>query len=305
MVIPALPTICVCLCTYRRADRLEPLLHQLASQETDERFSLSLVVIDNDPQHSARGVLEQFFLHADIPFQFFHEPVANIARARNRAVSQAQGLWLAFLDDDEMPASDWLLQLFLCAQRTGADGVLGPVIPSFVSSPPDWLRRAQFCERHNPAADAELRSTRLLRTGNVLIRSQYAQDRSPPFDERLGLTGGEDVEFFAYQLQQGRRFVWCREAAVQEHIPLMRMTRAYWIRRALLRGVANARHAALLSRDTARSVMALIIYSSLLPIVVLWPHHLFMQLLIRQCDHLGKVLARMGWRILSTRTQPG
>ncbi len=298
-------TLCVCLCTYRRADQLARLLRRLAQQENDGRFILSIVVVDNDPLHSARDVLQQFAAQTPIPFRYLHEPVANIARARNLAVQEAQATWLAFLDDDEMPPTDWLLQLLMCVQRTDADGALGPVLPEFDSPPPRWLQKARFCERHNPPADAELRSTRLLRTGNVLIRAQYAQDRSPAFDERLGITGGEDVEFFAHQLRQGRRFVWCRTAAVLEHVPWQRMTRQYWIRRALLRGVANAHHASILSADTARSVAALIIYTSLLPMVALWPHHLFMQLLIRHCDHLGKVLARMGWRIQSSRPAPG
>jgi hypothetical protein len=44
----------------------------------------------------------------------------------------------------------------------------------------------------------------------------------------------------------------------------------------------------------AKSVLAAFVYSSLLPVLALVRHDLFMHALVRDCDHLGKLLALCG-----------
>ncbi len=44
----ALPHICVCICTYKRRSYLERLLRELINQQTDDRFTYSVIVADND-----------------------------------------------------------------------------------------------------------------------------------------------------------------------------------------------------------------------------------------------------------------
>ena len=71
-----------------------------------------------------------------------NEPVQNISLARNRAVLLSRGEYVAFIDDDEFPQKYWLYNHFQMIKKTGADGVLGPVIPHFESGAPEWLIKA-------------------------------------------------------------------------------------------------------------------------------------------------------------------
>jgi glycosyltransferase involved in cell wall biosynthesis len=63
---------------------------------------------------------------------------------RNTAVAHATGDFIAFIDDDEFPADDWLIQLRATCDRYKAAGVLGPVRPHFDEPPPAWIIKGGF-----------------------------------------------------------------------------------------------------------------------------------------------------------------
>src|SRR4051812_16786286 len=108
---------------------LNRLLGELPRQETDNTFTFSVVVTDNDAGQSARRVVEQCIQTAGIEIVYSVEPIQNIALARNRALAHATGDYIAFIDDDEFPVQNWLLDLFRACEKW--DGVLGPVLPHF------------------------------------------------------------------------------------------------------------------------------------------------------------------------------
>ena len=111
--------ITICLCTCRRAGRLAGLLSDLARQESGGAFTYSLSVVDNDPAASASEVIAAFARKGTVPVQASWEPEPNIARSRNRSLEGASGNIVAFIDDDETPAPDWLRRLHTALLRDG------------------------------------------------------------------------------------------------------------------------------------------------------------------------------------------
>ena len=102
--------ISVCVCTYKRPELLKRLLEQLAKQETGGVFSFSIVAVDNDRQRSAETVVSEVADSTMVRVRYVVEPRQGIARARNKAVANADGDYLAFIDDDEfLSSSTWLL----------------------------------------------------------------------------------------------------------------------------------------------------------------------------------------------------
>jgi succinoglycan biosynthesis protein ExoM len=95
--------ISVCICTYKRPELLTRTLDAVLAQRTDDLFTYSVVVVDNDRAESGRAVVEAKTSHFCIPIRYCVEPRQNIARARNKAVESASGEYLAFIDDDEFP----------------------------------------------------------------------------------------------------------------------------------------------------------------------------------------------------------
>jgi succinoglycan biosynthesis protein ExoM len=292
MRAPAVSTISVCICTYKRPQFLKRTLAEIARQDTNGRFTYSIVVADNDTLQSAEPVVAAFRASCSIEIVYCVEPEQNISLARNKALENTRGDYVAFIDDDEFPSQNWLVTLLTLCEERGADGALGPVRPYFDYPPPKWIIRGRFCERpeHTTGLLLHWRQTR---TGNVMFRRQILNGIETPFMQEFG-NGGEDQDFFRRMIQMGHRFIWCNEAIVHEIVPPERWKRSYMFRRALLRG-QNER-LLLNPHSIAKSSLAVLLYPMILPFLFLAGQHLFMRYSIRLLDHAGKLLGAIGLR---------
>lgn len=282
----------VCISTYRRPEPLRRLLTALSRQQTEGRFSYSIVVADNDRAESAREVVREFAATSTVEVSYRVEPEQNIALARNRSLAGVGGDFVAFIDDDEFPSGDWLARMVDACDAFRADGVLGPVRPFFDETPPAWLVRSGLCERPEYATGTTLH-WRQTRTGNALVRRALFDGIPAPFRAEFG-GGGEDQDFFRRMMDRGRRFVWCNEAVVYEVVPRERRRRRYFLKRALLRG-QNER-LLLNGPSILKSVVAVPAYVLLLPVMSVIGQHAVMDYSVRLLDHLGKLCAAVGIR---------
>lgn len=231
--------ISVCIATYRRLDRLEVLLKDLANQLL---LPSEVVVVDNDAAGSARPVVERFRqMNASFPIQYEVQPVKNISLTRNRTVELTQHEWLAFVDDDERAPDFWLERLEAAARDYAADGVLGPVDPVVPDDAPAWIRRGRFYDFPRMKSGSVVPPNRL-RFGNLLLRAASVKKLEVMFDPAYGLTGGEDGDLLSRMTLDGARIVWCDEALVHEPIEKSRLNLTWLLRRAMRGGQDFARH---------------------------------------------------------------
>jgi succinoglycan biosynthesis protein ExoM len=286
------PHISVCICTYKRPELLRLLLLKLREQITDGAFSYSVVVADNDSEETARKVVEEFSGSESLPVFYYTEPRKNIALVRNKAVGNAAGDYLAFIDDDELPENLWLSTLLVTLEKYGVDAVLAPVRPRFEHEPPAWVTKGRFFDRPEYATGRDLKSGEC-RTGNVLIRKKSLECLETPFDERFG-SGSEDVDFFRRLMAHGKKAIWCNEAPAYELIPPQRCSRRYQIRLALLRGGNSFKHRNSRLKGIVKALLALPFYCCALPILYLLGEQYFMKYLIKVCDHFGRLMRAFG-----------
>jgi succinoglycan biosynthesis protein ExoM len=291
-----LARICVCVCTYKRPELLGQLLSKLESQQTGGILEFSIVIVDNDRSESGRAVAEAFALRSSLKVSYHLEPEQNIARARNRAVAHADGEFLAFIDDDELPIDDWLLRLHATLVKYAADGVLGPVPPQFTVPPPQWVIKGRILERprYETGFAIDWRETG---TGNVLMRRRILDEVAGPFNPEL-YRGGEDTDFFRRAMEAGRRFVWCDEAVAYEVIPVERTRLSFQLRRALLRGKVSLSSPSGRAPGILKSLAASAVYTLLLPLFLVRGRHVFIAYLIKDFDHIGKLLAVVGFDVI-------
>src|SRR5579884_4163435 len=294
-----LPHISVCICTFRRPEYLRRTLTKLGAQETGGRFTYSAVVVDNDAEASARSVVSEFASIGGYPVIYIVEQHKNIASARNAAVSNAKGEYIAFIDDDEYAAGDWLLKLFQTCTSAGVEGVLGPVRAYYDCPPPAWITKGAFFERPSHATGMLLNWTQT-RTGNVLFSTGILPKNEAPFREELG-TAGSDMDFFRRLIEQGRVFVWCEEAVVFEVVPPSRCQLSYLLKRALMRGSKFHGHPVNRMKNIAKSLIAVPAYVIALPFVALLGVHVFIKYLIKLCDHFARLLGFVGIELVAHR----
>lgn len=289
--------ISVCICTYRRPELLRALLEALEHQATGDAFTFSVVVSDNDLALSGRSVVEAFAARSPIHIVYCTEPRRNIALARNRAVEHAWGKFVAWIDDDEFPAPDWLRILVAAAERYDVAGVLGPVRPHFDEPPPRWLVDGRFCERAEYPTGTLMHWSRSF-AGNSLLRLDLLRQHGSPFCAEFGL-GGEDVDFFRRMTSQGHGFVWCNEAVVHELVPPSRWTRSYRLKRAMMLGRSSLKLGGGLA--LVKSFLAVPVYLLVLPVTIVFGQHVFMKYGMKLSGHLGRLLAWCGLNPIKER----
>lgn len=284
--------ISVCICTFKRPDLLNRLLHELEYQKTEGLFTYSVVVIDNDYRESAKQIVLEYAEKSSITINYCLEPKQNIARARNKALENAKGNFIAFIDDDEIPARNWLYNLFKTCNAYRAHGVLGPVIPYFEKKPSHWIIKGRFFERltYNSGYKLKWYETR---TGNCLFRKEILDGENHAFRPEFA-TGSEDVDFFRRMMKKGKIFIWCNEAIVYEFIPSSRCKASYLLKLALLRGGNSLKYGNNLTFLLFKSFIAIPLYSFLLPFFWIIGFHYLMIYLIKIFDHVGRLFALIG-----------
>ena len=245
--------VSVCVCTYRRAHVAETI-KSLLSQRLSAEDTFEIVVIDDDRARSAEAIVASF-QDAPVLVRYAHFGAGNVSLARNVALDAATGDWIAFIDDDELAAPDWLASLLRVQRESGADIVKGYVDGIYPPETPAWVRAGDPYTR-DYGADGE--TPRLLASGNVLFRRALIESIKLRFDPAFGRTGGEDSDFFGRLREAGARAVASRSAVVQEIVPADRVTVAYLRRRSRRMGQTDGRKAKTAGRALAAGLGAAI-----------------------------------------------
>lgn len=282
--------ICVAVCTHDRPELLEQLLINLAPQVAAAKAGL--VVVDNGTQ-SAQAVVKKA-----APSAKYHRlEQQGLVPARNAALRLAVASgpdFIAFIDDDEVPDSDWLASLLRCLERTKADICCGPLRPNFQVPPPRWAKEGGFFAK----------SGRHIGTGNIMFRSAILPaNETHWFQTAFSHIGGEDEELFVRLITNGARFVTCSEAWVSEAVPAERLSLAYMLRTGLRDGaiavaLARTRHKSLAGAAAAiASHMLSKLGYGLAHLLQLWRGGWHGVAAMRDaCEAAGALAALFGWR---------
>lgn len=229
--------------TLRRPDSLERALRSLFAQTGVADRLAAIVVADNDPQASARAVVEQLAAASPWPLIWTHAPRPGVATARNAGLAATDARLIAFLDDDEAAAPDWLCQLLKTHEALGADVTFGPIRGRAPDASPGARTYLEgFFARGGPEHDGLIDTP--YGCGASLMTRAVALPGLAPFDVGMDQTGGEDDALFAALKARGARFAWAANAWVDEFAPAHRATLAYAFRRAFAYGQGPSQTAA-------------------------------------------------------------
>ncbi len=143
--------VSVIIPTFKRPDILEKILKALEEQSYQ---TLEVIIVDDDPDHSAEDYLERWRKQFDLPIKYLatNNPGYGLAQARNMGAIAAVGQFLMFLDDRYAPEQDVVVNFLrnFTAVRDARDdrpywffGDKGPAKTEFVENF-SMIKRQEF-----------------------------------------------------------------------------------------------------------------------------------------------------------------
>jgi glycosyltransferase involved in cell wall biosynthesis len=221
--------------TYNRAKYLPAILERLRSQVELENLLWEILIIDNNSNDDTAFVIHNYQADwdANCSLNYFLELQQGITFARLRAVREAKGQLIAFLDDDNLPALNWVKEAVIFAKEHPQAGAFGGQIHGkFELKPPENIERIQgLLAIRERGSEAHLYdpANLSLPPGAALVFRKQAWDESIPnkliFKGRLGKlkVAGDDFELLLYFHKAGWQ-IWYNPAMHTEHqIPSWRL----------------------------------------------------------------------------------
>ena len=226
----------VALCTHNHADRMTRTLTDLAMIRTPQA-PWEFLIIDNGCRDGTTELLAQHPWPTGWQVRVVREEKLGLSNARNRAIVEAQGEYVIFMDDDETVDPDWLCAFERLIVDTRPDAFGGRIRVMFEDVRPPWLsdELLGFVGEINRADEiaALTGPSTSFYGGNFGIRKSVC-DSVGGFDAMLGRkgtdnTGGEEVDFYRRLLAAGFKVWWTPEAIIYHRIQAAKLNRRYFL----------------------------------------------------------------------------
>ena len=239
----------VALCTHNHADRLRRTLIELADVRPLNADFECLIVNNGSTDETNELLKSNSWQLGGKPWRIVREDKLGLSHARNRAIDEALGEYLLFMDDDETPVANWLLEYESTILTHRPDALGGRIEVSFEDdSRPRWLQDELlgFLGQLNYGSEPcqlNLPSTPFF-GGNFCFRRDVFRmiGRFDPFLGRRGLSnvGGEDTEIYRRLLDAGCRVWWVPNAVIQHRIQAWKLNKRYFLELHFKQGISEA-----------------------------------------------------------------
>jgi glycosyltransferase involved in cell wall biosynthesis len=232
--------ITVAICTWNRSQTLRQTLEQLTEIRLPTGVEWELLIVNNCCTDDTDQVVDSY--RGRLPIRLLHESRAGQSHARNLAVREATGSYIAWTDDDVLVDPNWLGTILQAFLRYEADWVFGRSEPKWLTVPPPWY--SNRFRGHFALLDYGPEPFVVTECGHPFYGLNFAGThdahvRLSGFRTEFGLRGlgggvGEDVDIFERALATGMRIVYTPDAVVQHMIPASRATKQhyrnrYWV----------------------------------------------------------------------------
>jgi glycosyltransferase involved in cell wall biosynthesis len=232
------PQITIAVCTFNGEQRLPHVLEALAAQGTPGPGFLEVVVVDNASTDCTAAVAARSWQGPRESLRVVREPKQGVSHARVRALSEARGRIVGFVDDDNIPAPHWAQRAVEVMEEHPRVGACGGLNEAELSTQePAWFSRFAHVYAVGPQGDraGDVTDARgfLWGAGLCLRRRAWEQLRaagfSPLTTSRKGpqLLSGDDTELCLALRLAGWRLWYEPDLRMKHRIATMRLSWRY------------------------------------------------------------------------------
>lgn len=219
---------------------IESLLKGDAAQATYE-----VLVIDNCSTDHTKELFESVGFPAHVRYIF--EPQLGLSYARNRAIQEARGEFVLFLDDDALASASWIrevVKIFDMDPEIGCVG--GKIVPIWEGGRPDWIPD-DFISLYSildfSKETVEMSEPHIPFGANVSFRKSIFKEIQP-FRTDLGRIGnnllsGEESDLIG-RIRAKYKIYYNPYAAVEHKISKSRLNKRWLLRRVYWQGISDA-----------------------------------------------------------------
>ncbi len=236
--------ITVAIQTYNRSATLAETLRSLRDLRCPEATEYEILVVDNNSNDGTPQVIQEYRRIIAPRLRSVLEPQQGLSHARNRALREAKGQIVSFLDDDVIVDPDWLSAVAAAFEEHSATVVGGRSYLIFRSERPAWLpepyefylSRLDYGDQVIVGTDHDLYGL------NFSVRKDMALQVGG-FNPALGRCGsvslhsGEESDLLRKIRACGGVVVYEPRAIVGHIVLQERLTKKWFLRRAFAAGV--------------------------------------------------------------------
>jgi glycosyltransferase involved in cell wall biosynthesis len=232
----------VAICTYNGEKRIPDVLEKLRSQIGTESISWEILVVDNNSKDGTAEVVKNYIANwqQSYAIKYYFEAQQGVAFARRYAIQKGYAIQKAnseligFLDDDNLPYPNWVVEAYKFGQehpKAGAYG--GQIHGKFEIDPPLGFERIAgllaliegkktYCFNHKFSKTKK----RVFPPGaETVVRKKAWLDSVPKYPQFSQI--GEDIEFLSSIYSHSWQLWFNAEMEIDHVIPQSRLSKEY------------------------------------------------------------------------------
>lgn len=226
----------IIISTYNNAVSLIRTLNSVAKQDADKAIWECVVVNNNSTDNTAEVVAAFAKEHSDINIKLVDEAQQGLSYARNRGIAEAEGQFLAFIDDDETINEGFVSAYLDLFHNHGAFAGAGALKVRYDSARPKWMSyytEKMIANPLNLGKEIITITSSVTPTGGNMAFNREIFRLYGGFDTNLGrkgkeLYGGEENDMFQRLRDLGERIFYTPHAIAYHHIADRKLTPEYF-----------------------------------------------------------------------------
>lgn len=197
----------IVVCTHNRASMLADCIDSMLKQ-TIEKNRFEIIIVDNNSTDDTEEIAKEFVKnHNNI--KYFKETIIGYSAPRNCGWQNASGNIIAYIDDDEIAAPNWLENIEKAFQIEEKPDIVGGIcMLKYDVNPPDWFIESMGgTNKNRQKGILNQRTDSYLGCGNIAFRKEVLEKLggfSNDFNMKNGfLMMGEDTDLCQRAIKAG------------------------------------------------------------------------------------------------------